>query len=60
MKKNPPLFSTILINRSEGICGTFGEGEKKNHCHQQHWVTLKKKKPIIIFFKTMTTGWMLA
>jgi hypothetical protein len=28
MKKNPPLLFTMLINRFEGSCGTFG-GEKK-------------------------------
>jgi hypothetical protein len=53
MKKNPPLLSTMLIIGFEGICGTFGEG-KKNHCHQQHWVSLprgrKKKKNLFLSF----------
>jgi hypothetical protein len=28
MKNNLPLLSIMLINRFEGICGTFGEGKK--------------------------------
>jgi hypothetical protein len=29
MEKNPPLFFTILLNKFEKSCGTFGK-EKKN------------------------------
>jgi hypothetical protein len=59
MKKNPPLLSTMLINRFEGICGTFGKGGLKNIvinnigsvCPPQ-----KKQKPIIIIILTNDHG----
>jgi hypothetical protein len=28
-EKKPSLLSTMLINRFDGSCGTFGEGKKK-------------------------------
>jgi hypothetical protein len=47
-KKNPLLSPTMLINRFEGSCGTFGE-EKKPNVVNNTWLTcLEKNKNIFI------------
>jgi len=57
-EKNPSLLCTMLINRFEGHCATFGKGKKNPLSSmtlgQFGWIFF------VLFFYTTTMGWMLA
>jgi len=53
-EKKPSLLSTMLINRFDRSCGTFGEGKKKPLLSTKLGQFAQEKK------LKMIMGWMLA